>query len=57
LGFAPDIVWEALKIIIDSGKMVGLDVVELNPEYDIDHHTARLGAGLLHAIIHRWALL
>lgn len=57
LGFAPDIVWEALKIIIDSGKLVSLDVAELNPDYDIDHHTARLAAGLLHAIIHRWALL
>lgn len=57
LGFAPDIVWEALKIIVDSGKLLSLDVAELNPEYDTDHHTARLAAGLLHATIHRRALL
>jgi formiminoglutamase len=57
MGFAPDIVWEALKIIVDSGKLVSLDVAELNPDYDTDHHTARLAAGLLHATIHRHALL
>lgn len=57
MGFAPDIVWEALKIIIDSGKLVSMDLVELNPEFDIDNHTARLAASLVHASIHRWGLL
>lgn len=57
MGFSPDIVWEALKIIIDSGKLYSLDVVELNPEFDVDGHTARLAASLIHGIIHRWALL
>jgi formiminoglutamase len=57
MGFSPDIVWEALKIIIDSGKLYSLDVAELNPKFDIDGHTARLAASLLHGIIHRWALL
>lgn len=57
MGFAPDIVWESLKIIVDSGKLLGLDVAELNPSLDIDNHTARLAAALLHAVIHRWALL
>ena len=57
MGFAPDIVWESLKIIVDSGKLISLDVAELNPDYDIDHHTARLAAGLLHATLHRHALL
>jgi formiminoglutamase len=57
MGFSPDIVWESLKIVIDSGKLIGLDVAELNPSFDIDKQTARLAASLLHAIIHRWALL
>ncbi len=57
MGFAPDIVWESLKIIIDSKKLVSLDVAEFNPQYDIDQRTARLAASLLHGIIHRMALL
>ena len=57
MGFSPDIVWEALKIIIDSGKLYSLDLAELNPEFDVDGHTARLAASLMHGIIHRWALL
>jgi formiminoglutamase len=49
LGFAPDIVMEVLKIIIDSNKLISLDVAELNPSFDKDHQTARL----VHFIIHR----
>ncbi|MDP5062638.1 MAG: formimidoylglutamase, partial [Maribacter sp.] len=36
MGFYPDVVLESLKLIIESGKLLGLDVVELNPNYDID---------------------
>lgn len=57
MGFSPDIVLEALKILLGSGKVAGLDVVELNPQYDLDHRTARLAAALLHEVMHRWALL
>jgi len=57
MGFFPDIVWEALKIIVDSGKLCSLDIAELNPEFDQDHQTARLAASLLHAVMHRWSLL
>lgn len=53
LGFAPDIVMEVLKIIIDSNKLISLDVAELNPSFDIDHQTAKLAAGLIHFIMHR----
>ncbi|MEP2240150.1 MAG: formimidoylglutamase [Maribacter sp.] len=53
MGFSPDIVIESLKLIIESGKLVGLDVVELNPKYDIDDQTARLAASLIHYVIHK----
>lgn len=57
MGFAPDIVWESLKIIIDSNKLVSVDIAELNPKYDLDQRTARLAASLIHGLIHRMALL
>ncbi len=57
MGFAPNIVLEALKIILHSGKLIGMDVAELNPEYDRDNQTAKLAASLIHFVIHRLALL
>ena len=53
MGFSPDIVLESLKLIIESGKLLGLDVVELNPNYDIDDQTAKLAASLVHYVIHK----
>ncbi|QLG44675.1 formimidoylglutamase [Costertonia aggregata] len=52
MGFSPDIVLECLRLIIDSKKMIGLDIAELNPKYDIDNRTAKLAASLVHYIIH-----
>lgn len=53
LGFAPDIVLKSLKLIIESEKLLALDVVELNPNFDIDDQTAKLGASLVHYVIHK----
>ena len=53
MGFYPDVVLESLKLIIESGKLLGLDVVELNPNYDIDNQTAKLAASLVHYVIHK----
>ncbi|MEJ1223203.1 formimidoylglutamase [Sediminicola sp. 1XM1-17] len=53
MGFAPDIVLEVLKIIIDSNKLISLDIAELNPSFDVDNQTAKLAAGLIHFIMHR----
>lgn len=53
MGFAPHIVLEVLKIIIDSNKLISLDLAELNPSFDVDNQTAKLAAGLVHYIIHR----
>lgn len=52
MGFCPDMVLECLNIIMDSKKMIGLDIAEMNPTYDIDHQTAKLAASLVHFIIH-----
>jgi formiminoglutamase len=51
LGFTPEIVWKALDIIIQSNKLLSLDIVELNPVYDKDNATARLGARCVEYIV------
>jgi len=51
LGFTPEIVWKALDIIIQSNKLLSLDIVELNPGYDKDNATARLGARCVEYIV------
>lgn len=53
MGFSPDIVLESLKLILESKKILGLDVVELNPNFDVDDQTAKLAASLLHFVIHQ----
>ena len=47
LGISPQIVIEALQLLKKSQQVCGLDVVELNPNLDIDNHTARLAANLI----------
>ena len=51
LGFTPEVVWKALDIIIQSNKLLSLDIVELNPGYDKDNATARLGARCVEYIV------
>lgn len=57
MGFEPEIVLESLKTLLQTGKVISMDVVELNPEFDRDQQTAKLAASLIHSIIHRLALL
>ncbi|WP_020568787.1 formimidoylglutamase [Neolewinella persica] len=47
LGFSPAFVMAVLDYLMASGKVVSVDLAEMNPTYDIDGHTARLGAGLV----------
>jgi formiminoglutamase len=47
LGIEPQFILAALKKLKQSGKVIALDIVELSPPYDIDHHTAKLAAHLL----------
>jgi agmatinase len=40
-----------IKKIIENKKIVGADIVELNPRYDVDERTAHLATKLLYEII------
>lgn len=52
MGFSPNIVLASLKVIIDSKKLVSLDIAEMNPTYDLDGQTAKLAASLVHFVMH-----
>ncbi len=52
MGFTPHIVLECLKTIIGSGKLISMDIAEMNPKYDIDGQTAKLAASLVHHVAH-----
>ena len=52
LGFRPKIVLETLEIVIQSKKLISMDIAEMNPTYDIDNQTAKLAASLIHHVIH-----
>ncbi|WP_350284691.1 formimidoylglutamase [uncultured Croceitalea sp.] len=52
MGFSPDIVLESLETIIASGKLISMDIAEMNPKFDIDDQTAKLAASLIHKVIH-----
>jgi formiminoglutamase len=53
VGFSPDIVLESLKVIIDSKKLISLDIAEMNPKYDSDQQTAKLASSLVHFVLHK----
>lgn len=52
MGFTPQIVLECLKTILASGKLISLDIAEMNPKYDVDGQTAKLAAALMHHVAH-----
>lgn len=47
LGIDATYVLNALKKLKQSQKVIGLDIVELSPPYDIQNHTAKLAACLI----------
>ena len=51
LGFSPHFVYEVLKYLFKTGKVISCDIAELNPEYDIDGKTAKLAAKLVDFIV------
>lgn len=56
-GFTPEIALWTLEQIIRSGKLISLDLAEMNPVYDQDGRTAKLAAGILHHVIRHPELL
>ena len=53
MGFSPDIALETLRTIISSKKLIGIDIAEMNPNYDNDNQTAKLAASLIHFVMHQ----
>ncbi|MEY2904377.1 MAG: formimidoylglutamase [Bacteroidota bacterium] len=47
LGLMPEQVIPYLKRILNSGKVVAMDIAELNPVYDIDQRTSKLAAAIV----------
>lgn len=47
-GIRPDgLFLECYRTILQSGKLAGLDIAELNPGFDVDNRTAKLGAAMV----------
>ncbi|MGO4130650.1 formimidoylglutamase [Janibacter sp. RAF52] len=55
LGVPPFVIQSVCDAVVDSGKLVHLDVTELNPRLDVDQRTARVAARLIHRVITREA--
>lgn len=45
------LVRQILSAVAHTGKLASLDIAELNPEYDIDSRTARLGAWVVFEVL------
>lgn len=53
LGISPWHMIPLLRRLVNSGKVISYDIVELNPKYDINEQTAKLAANLVHEIIQK----
>lgn len=54
LGLQPEVVLELMRQVAQSGKLLSMDITELNPTLDIDSQTAKLGATILYQMINSW---
>lgn len=52
MGYAPESIVPCLELILTSGKLISMDIAELNPSHDRDGQTAALAASLLHKVLH-----
>lgn len=53
MGFSPELAFKVLEWIARSGKLISMDVVELNPEFDQDNATARLAARCVEFVLRK----
>ncbi len=56
LGCAPDIIFCLIEYLIGTGKVVSVDIAELNPSFDQDHRTAKLAAQLIEHLVYTRSL-
>lgn len=54
LGIAPHELLPFFRQALESGKVIGFDVAELNPLYDRDDQTAKLAAHFVAEVIHHY---
>lgn len=54
-GWSPAEVLEILNHVFSSGKVVCMDIAELNPAFDVDNHTARLAAAFVYEAVKNWS--
>lgn len=47
-GTDPALVQALLPALFETGKIIGMDIAETNPVFDIDNRTSRLAAILIH---------
>lgn len=47
LGLYPEQIMPLLKSLMQTGKVIGLDIAELSPQYDLDARTSKLAAQIL----------
>ncbi|MFC0264572.1 formimidoylglutamase [Fontibacter flavus] len=52
-GFSPELAFKVLDWIAKTGKLISMDVVELNPKYDQDNSTARLAARCVEFVLRK----
>ncbi len=53
VGFAPDFFFNTLESIFKTGKVISLDIAEMNPVYDRDGVTAGLAARIMEKVADR----
>lgn len=53
LGVPPFVIQAVCDAVVDSGRLIHLDVTELCPRLDIDQRTAKTAARLIHRVITR----
>ena len=52
MGFSPAALLPCLDMLLGSGKLLSMDIAELNPSRDRDSQTAILAASLVHRVLH-----
>jgi len=52
MGFSPEILIPCMEMLLGSGKLLSMDIAELNPSHDRDSQTAVLAASLVHRVLH-----
>lgn len=53
LGVPSFVIQSVCDAVVDSGKLIHLDVTELSPRFDTDQRTAKVAARLIHRVITR----